>query len=305
LDRENIIKKIQAAKDLDWYQNFEVIKNSGIFSPGWAEVRPENFLNEIGLQPEFFINKRVLDIGADAGAYSFFFEDCSAKVTALDPRDPDKNGFNIIKSIRGSNVNYIRESIYKIDPNEIGCFDIILLVNVSQHLKHPLLAMEKINSISKKNTMLIGTWHCCDTWFPVFDLDEVHACGVSFDKITKKKIGNRRILSAPKLNDISICGFGYASYAKYIFFYPNISCFIKWLELSGFKAEFIKQKRNPLWSMKQSQKRIHRKVPLGFDAIKKWYTDRIKRKRKITHIYFQAQYFGPAELEYGEKQLRI
>lgn len=295
---------MKEAEDIDWYQKFEVKKNSGIFSPGWAEVKPEHFFNEIELSPEFFKNKRVLDIGADAGAYSYFMEDCSANVTAMDPRDPDKNGFNIIKSIRESNMNYIRESIYNIDPTDLGYFDVILLVNVSQHLKHPLLALEKINSISRKNTVLIGTWHCCDTWFPVFDLDEVHECGVSFDKITTKKIRDKGILTASKLNDISICGFGYASYADYIFFYPNSCCFLKWLEVSGFRAEVMKQKQNPLWS-KKKKKRAHRKIPLGFRELKSWYSDRLRRNRKITHIYFRAQYAGPAELEYGERQLRL
>jgi SAM-dependent methyltransferase len=305
LETESVLKTMQDAEDIDWYQKFEVIKNSGIFSPGWALVKPESFFSEIELTPEFFKNKRVLDIGADAGAYSFFLEDCSANVTAMDPRNPDKNGFNIIKSIRGSKINYIRKSIYDIAPKEFGFFDVILLVNVSQHLKHPLLAMEKINAISKKNTLLIGTWHCCDSWFPVFDIDEVHECGVSFDQITGKKIRNKRILSAPKLNDISICGFGYASYANYIFFYPNICCFGKWLEVSGFKADYIKRKKNPLWSREKREKKNHRRIPRSLNDLKSWYTNRIRRKRTITHVYFRAQYSGPAELEYGERQLRL
>ena len=140
-------------------------------------------------------------------------------------------------------------------------------------------------------------------WFPSFDVDEAHECGVNFDKITKKMIRNKSILTAPKLNDIPICGFGYASYAKSLFFHPNISCFIKWLEISGFKAELLKPIKIPLWSRRK--RKIQRKIPLNFDDLKNWYTDRIRRRRRTTDLYFRAKYSGPALLEYGERQLQL
>ena len=176
MQRESISKILQENSDINWYQKFEVINNSGIFTPGWAKVNPEKFFNEIELEVGLLKNKRVLDIGSDAGAYSFFLEDNDSNVFAMDPGDPDKNGFNIIKSIRGSNVNYVRELVYNLNPKEHGYFDIILLINVGPQLKHPLLALEKINSICKKNTILVGNWRCCDSWFTTFALYEFHCC---------------------------------------------------------------------------------------------------------------------------------
>lgn len=303
MKREYIKKEIQKAEDLDWYQKFEVIKNSGIFTPGWAVVKPENWLKKVDLLPGFFKKKRVLDIGADAGANSFFMEDCCAMVTAMDTRDPNENGFNVIKSIRKSNVNYIRESVYNIDSKDFGPFDIILLFNIISMLKHPLLAFEKINAISKKNTLLIGNVSCCNTWFPPTNADDAPNCGVNFDKITKKKIRNKKILTAAELNDIPICGFGHASYAKNIFFYPNISCFVKWLEVSGFKPELLKQTHQPLYDGKKRNKKVENKNRLKLKHLRCWYTDRIKRRRKKTLVFFKATCTGPSVLEYGERML--
>lgn len=304
MDTNYIINKLEAAKNNDWYQKFEVIKNSGIISPGWANVKPEYFFNEIGLHPELLKNKRVLDIGADAGAYSFFMEDCSARVTALDPRDPDRNGFNIVKSIRESKVKYVRELAYNLTPEKHGFFDIILLINVSQLLKHPLLALEKINSVCRDGAILIGGWQCCDSWFPAIDTDRAHSCGVNFSRITRKFFWKKKHFTAKSINDLSICGFGNEPETKSIYFYPNSTCFFKWLEVSGFKPEFIKKNKAPLWSKRSGTQNKQRRIPLSFQELRSRIEARAKKNRKMTQIYFRAQFVGPAQLEYGERQLR-
>ncbi len=41
-------------------------------------------------------------------------------------------------------------SIYDLDPEEIGQFDIVLFLAVFHHLRYPLLALDKIGAVTKE-----------------------------------------------------------------------------------------------------------------------------------------------------------
>ncbi|MEM7360740.1 MAG: methyltransferase domain-containing protein [Pseudomonadota bacterium] len=92
--------------------------------------------------------KRVLDIGCSDGYYSFECEKRGAKVTAIDDftSSPDKkgvNGFTIAAELLRSDAVHRNMSVYDVDKLE-GEFDVILLINVLYHLRHPTLAVDKI-----------------------------------------------------------------------------------------------------------------------------------------------------------------
>ena len=96
--------------------------------------------------PENLTGKRVLDIGAWDGWFSFEMERRGAAVTAVDCWDNER--FRYIHQELGSRVDYRILDVYELDPSTLGKFDIVLFLGVLYHLKHPLVALEKVCALS-------------------------------------------------------------------------------------------------------------------------------------------------------------
>jgi len=90
--------------------------------------------------------QRVLDIGAWDGWFSFEMERRGAEVVALDCVEV-KNFLHIHKEL-GSKVDYRIADFQNICPRTYGRFDIVLFLSVLYHLKHPLLALEKVCALT-------------------------------------------------------------------------------------------------------------------------------------------------------------
>lgn len=92
--------------------------------------------------PQDLTGKRVLDIGAWDGWFSFEMERRGAQVVAVDCVEIDN--FRYAHRLLGSRVDYREMDVYELTPDRIGRFDIVLCLGVLYHLKHPLLALERI-----------------------------------------------------------------------------------------------------------------------------------------------------------------
>ena len=92
--------------------------------------------------PEDLRGKRVLDIGAWDGWFSFEMERRGAEVVALDSAEHTR--FRVARELLGSKVEYRIADICRISSRDIGRFDIVLFFGVLYHLKHPLLALETV-----------------------------------------------------------------------------------------------------------------------------------------------------------------
>jgi hypothetical protein len=79
---------------------------------------------------------------------TFYAEDCGADVVALDIQDPQTNGFGVLHDIRKSSATHVTASIYDIHPDLFGTFDVVVFSGVHYHLKHPLLALERLSSVT-------------------------------------------------------------------------------------------------------------------------------------------------------------
>lgn len=90
--------------------------------------------------------KRVLDIGAWDGWYSFEMERRGADVVAIDCWDNPR--FREIHAALGSHIDYRQMDVYELCPERIGRFDVVLFMGVLYHLKHPLLALERVCSVT-------------------------------------------------------------------------------------------------------------------------------------------------------------
>jgi tRNA (mo5U34)-methyltransferase len=105
--------------------------------------------------PENLTGKTVLDIGAWDGWFSFEMERRGAEVTAVDCWDNPK--FRYAHRQLQSGVRYCIRDVYDLRPEEIGRFDIVLFFGVLYHLKHPLLALEKVCALSR-DTMCLESY---------------------------------------------------------------------------------------------------------------------------------------------------
>jgi tRNA (mo5U34)-methyltransferase len=86
--------------------------------------------------------KRVLDIGAWDGWFSFECERRGAEVVAVDCVALDT--FLEAKQLIGSKVEYLTLDVEELSARRLGRFDIVLFFGVLYHLRHPLLGLERV-----------------------------------------------------------------------------------------------------------------------------------------------------------------
>jgi tRNA (mo5U34)-methyltransferase len=105
--------------------------------------------------PADLTGNRVLDIGAWNGAFSFECERRGAsEVVAYSLENPGATGFTRLKELLGSHVKYVQGSVYALAPAELGAFDLILFFGVLYHLRYPLLAIDRIRTVSRGDVLI-------------------------------------------------------------------------------------------------------------------------------------------------------
>jgi tRNA (mo5U34)-methyltransferase len=96
--------------------------------------------------PDDLTGKRALDIGCWDGWFSFELERRGAEVVAIDNWDNPR--FRQMHARYNSRVDYRQLDMYDLTPERVGRFDIVLFMGVLYHLKHPLLALERVCALS-------------------------------------------------------------------------------------------------------------------------------------------------------------
>jgi len=164
LDKETILKKV--AEVPFWWHTIEL--GHGVVTPGHQgginyPTSAKRLFESLKL-PESFKDKSVLDIGAWDGAFSFEAERRGArKVLAIDNFYRGKGdwtkteGFEVAKEILNSRVEFQKADVYDLCPEKFGIFDVVIFPGVFYHLKHPILALERVASVCKE--MLIMETH--------------------------------------------------------------------------------------------------------------------------------------------------
>ena len=167
--------------------------NNNIKTPGRVN-RNEEF-PYLGIT-EYLKDKSVLDIGALDGVLSFNSERFGAKnilsIDVEDPKDydwgydgPTKPYQNIgevknkiffeLKEFFNSNVKRKKATVYDLNPNSDGVFDVVIFYGVLYHLRHPLLSLDKIRAVNSKVLIMETHTNNIDPMIPasVFYLDDV------------------------------------------------------------------------------------------------------------------------------------
>ncbi len=130
--------------DFLWHQRFEL--SPGIFTPGVSDVAM--LLDKAGI-PDDLGGASVLDIGTTNGGAAFVLERRgAAEVVAIDIYDPSRFGFDTIREALGSRVKFQRMSVYELSARVDRQFDIVIFWGVLYHLRHPLLALDNVRSVT-------------------------------------------------------------------------------------------------------------------------------------------------------------
>ena len=149
-----------------WYHTLELAP--GVVTPGWFDLRPT-----VDLLPWPEVSgKRCLDVGTYDGFLAFELERRgAAEVVATDisshqdwdwpPRRSQRGselleelaggekgrGFEVAKEALGSSVERTIVSVYDLEPEAIGTFDVVVCGSLLLHLRDPLRALAAIRSV--------------------------------------------------------------------------------------------------------------------------------------------------------------
>lgn len=148
---------LEDVSKLFWYQQIDL--GNGIITPGLA---PSPIQLQALRLPEKLDGLTVLDVGAWDGFFSFEAERRGAKrVLATDGfvwagqfPPANKAGFELAKRALGSKVESMVIDVMDLSPERVGTFDIVFFFDVLYHLRHPLYALERLFSVTKKLLLL-------------------------------------------------------------------------------------------------------------------------------------------------------
>jgi tRNA (mo5U34)-methyltransferase len=139
------------ADAIRWYHTIDL--GGGVVTKGVDETPVR--LARLAL-PASLAGLSVLDIGAWDGFFSFEAERRgAARVVAADHFSwhgdgwGSKAGFELARTTFGSKVEDVDIDVMDLSPERLGQFDVVLFLGVLYHLRHPLLALERIASVTR------------------------------------------------------------------------------------------------------------------------------------------------------------
>jgi len=169
---------VQARLDeLTWYHTIDV---PGATTRGWWDLR-----HALPLIPFPDVRgKRCLDIGTWDGFYAYELERRGAeKVVAVDIPDlsqidyppewraradvdlsqsatqPRSAGFHLLHELLDSKVEWKGRSIYDLDPDDVGTFDVVVIGSLLLHLRDPVRALDAVRRVTRGQLLAVESVH--------------------------------------------------------------------------------------------------------------------------------------------------
>ena len=153
LQLESLKQEVAA---LQWWHTIDL--GNGLVTPG-LDPTPAR-LPELQI-PQDLTGLSVLDIGAWDGFFSFEAERRGARrVLATDSFCwgqggwGSKAGFALARQALGSHVEDLNIDPLELSPDRVGTFDLVLFIGVLYHMRHPLLALERVFSVTRDRLIL-------------------------------------------------------------------------------------------------------------------------------------------------------
>lgn len=143
---------------LRWHHSIDL--GHGIITPG--QDNSARKLARLKL-PASLAGKTVLDVGAWDGFFSFEAERRgAARVLATDSYSwngshdwGDKRGFRLAREVLGSKVEDLDIDVLDLSPERTGgTYDVVLFLGVLYHMRHPMLAVERVASVCREMVIL-------------------------------------------------------------------------------------------------------------------------------------------------------
>lgn len=160
-DAEDLRARVAA---IEWYHTIELAR--GVLTPGWLDHR--GVVSRIPL-PSSLQGKRCLDVGTFNGFWAFEMERRGGEVIGIDVLDPrawdwpiqsdeatvtalasrmaSGDGFQIAREALGSSVERLDRSVYDLDAQDVGRFDVVYLGSLLVHLRDPVRALERVRAV--------------------------------------------------------------------------------------------------------------------------------------------------------------
>ncbi|HEV3129827.1 MAG TPA: DUF1698 domain-containing protein [Solirubrobacteraceae bacterium] len=141
---------------VSWFHAIEL--RPGLVTPGADATRERLDVLRI---PRDLSGRSVLDVGAWDGFFSFEAERRgAARVVAADyfawqgENWSDKSGFELARRALNSGVEDVDIDVIDLGPDRVGTFDLVLFLGVLYHMRHPLLALERVASVTGDQLIL-------------------------------------------------------------------------------------------------------------------------------------------------------
>lgn len=175
-----------------WYHTIEL--GAGVVTDGLFDHRP--YVDRYGL-PDDLRGKRVLDVGAQDGFWSFELERRGATVVALDLDDPalldwpprlrdagvaragggfplaQRSAFAIAHGALDSSVERVTCTVYDAVPERFGgTFDLVFCGSLLIHLRDPMLALQRLAALCHGRLVLAEEYSRRLSWVPGLQLAE-------------------------------------------------------------------------------------------------------------------------------------
>ncbi len=181
----------QQLADTGWYHSFELPDGEKIEGYNTVETQRNRYL-QFPL-PADLTGRRVLDIGAWDGWFSFEAERCGAGVVAVDCVEIPN--FRYIHRKLGSKVDYRILDFYELPGAGLGAFDYVFFLGVLYHLKHPLLAAEIVCALTTETAIVEsfvidpGAWQDHRNDIPHMEFYETFELGGQLDNWIGPSVG--------------------------------------------------------------------------------------------------------------------
>lgn len=161
------------AREVDrygWYHTIDL--GDGVVTPGMFDHRP---VVDRYLLPSDLHGMRCLDVGTMDGFWAFEMERRGAvEVVASDlgavaeldwparwrPRvepsldETKADRFALVHAALGSSVTRVERSVYELDPDSLGTFDLIFCGDLLVHLKDPITAVQRLRAVCRGSAIL-------------------------------------------------------------------------------------------------------------------------------------------------------
>lgn len=219
--------QLERVKKLRFYQKIDL--PDGSTTSGRADHRREPA--KLGLDGGVMQGKSLLDVAANDGFWAFWAEQQGAsRALGIDveryehydwgghgvPEDlqgkPAKNeNFDELKALFDSKVEREHVSVYDLDPARHGTFDVTVCYGLLYHLRHPLLAIDKMWGVTDGALILKTHTVLREPHLPyeIFFLDDV------FDRSVTNWTG------------------------------ASEACVVHWMRDAGFRDVFVEKRENP------------------------------------------------------------